>query len=229
MSKQLAGSDPEELLNRYLKGDYLACGQLLLNPDHRQRVERIARKQTRGTSVSWEDASQNAHIKLLQVVKAGKFRQGRVDEFYRWAATVARFEIIDLVRREQQWNCKSLDQTIPGTDLPLLETIPDDFSALDAVERTDLVLMAIDAIATIDRLYPDRGYLKLWQGRVQGKNQSQLAAELCITQGAISKRWQELSKRIAEALGLLPVENVKQELLATRKQKTGRRRSDTHW
>jgi RNA polymerase sporulation-specific sigma factor len=203
---------------------HLCFDRLLL-----QTIERIARKQTRGTRVSWEDAQQVAYEKVLQATQAGKFRKGGVEEFYHWAATVARFAIIDLVRHEQQFHCQSLDQNIPGTDVPLSETIADEFNLSDAFERADLVLKAIEAIALLNRLHPDRAYLQLWQGRVEGKSQAQLAAELGVTQGAISKRWKELCHNIAQILGLLQVDAVKQELGQIHQQKTPRTRSQSKW
>ncbi len=203
---------------------HLCFDQFLL-----KTIDRIARKQTRGTRVSWEDAKQVAYEKVLQATQAGKFRTGGVEEYYHWAATVARFAIIDLVRHEQQFHCQSLDQNIPGTDVPLSETIADEFSLLDACERADLVLKAVEAIALLNRRYPDRGYLKLWQGRVEGKSQAQLAAELGVTQGAISKRWKELCHHIAQILGLLQVGAVKQQLAQIQPQKTRRIRSQTKW
>jgi RNA polymerase sigma factor (sigma-70 family) len=203
---------------------YLCFDPLLL-----KTIERIARKQTRGTRVFWEDAQQVAYEKVLQAMQAGKFRTGGVEEFYHWAATVARFAIIDLVRHEQQFHCQSLDQNIPGTDVPLSEAIADEFNLLDAYERADLVLKAFEAIADLNRLHPDRGYLKLWQAKIQGKSQAQLAAELGVTQGAISKRWKELCHNIAQRLGLLQVDAVKQELGQIQRQKARRSRSQTKW
>lgn len=188
--------------------------KLLVDREHRRRVDRIAQKQTRGTSIPWEEAAQTAHLKLVRVVRAGKFQGENPNAFYRWAATVARFEIIDLVRKESNHRWTSLDQTFPGTDTSLLETIADDFNLLDSVEQSDLVLRTIDAIAVLDQQYPDRGYLKLWQGQIAGKNQSQLAAELGLTQSTISKRWKELTKRLAEALGLLQPEAVQHTKLS---------------
>lgn len=198
--------------------------QLLIVSEHRQRVEKIARKHTRGTSISWEDAAQTAHKKVFEAVKARKFRQGGVKEFYHWAAIVARNEIEDLVRKEKRRKMLSLDETIPGTNVPLLETVADEFNSLDALERADFTLKAIDAIATIDQRYSHRGYLKLWQGLVQGKNQVQLAVELNVSQGEISKRWKELVGRIAQELGLLQAD-VKREQHKTCKHKRKRQYS----
>lgn len=215
--KKVGESESEDSLNFRFKLDSQIYEPVF------KTVERIARKHTRGTSVSWEDAKQVAHIKVLQATQAGMFRQGGVEEFHHWAATVARFAIIDYIRKQKQSDCQSLYQNVPGTELSLLDTVADEFDLLDAVERTDLVLKAIEAITELDHRYPNRGYLKLWQGLKQGKNQSQLAAELGMTQGTISKRWKELCKTIAEMLGLFETENIKQELQVIRKQKTVRK------
>jgi RNA polymerase sporulation-specific sigma factor len=223
----------EELLNRYLNGDSQAGEGLLSHPQYHQRVERIARRITKGTSVAWEDAAQDAHEKVIQALRNRKFYNGGVKEFYCWTAAVAYHQILDLVRREKRqqglWN-RSLEQQIPGTDILLGETIADDLDLWDAVERADLLSKAVAAILTIDQRYPSQGYLKLWQDRMQGRTQSQVAAELGVTQGKISKRWQALIALIAEELGLLRVEDVQQNLKVTRqKRKEARRRSDTRW
>lgn len=203
--------------------------QLLIDSEHCQQIERIARKQTRGTAIAWEDAAQVAQMKVLQAVRDGKFRQGGATEFYRWAATVARFEIIDIVRREKIRQCTSLDVAIPGTDLLLADTIADEFNALDSLEQTDLVLQAMEAIRELDRRYPKRGYLRLWQGQVQRKTQTQLAKELGVTQGEISKRWKELVGKVSEMLEVLQPEIVQQEHQSSRKSKVERTRSTDQW
>lgn len=223
----------EELLNRYLNGDSQAGEGLLSHPQYYQRVERIARRITKGTSVAWEDAAQDAHEKVIQALRNRKFYNGGVKEFYCWTAAIAYHQILDLVRREKRqqglWN-RSLEQQIPGTDILLGETIADDLDLWDAVERADLISKAIAAILTIDRRNPNQGYWKLWQGRVKNRTQSQLAAELGVTQGEISKRWKKLIALTAQELGLLRVEDVQQNLKATRqKQREARRRSDTSW
>lgn len=222
----------EELMDRYLQGDTQACEELLIYPEHQQRVERIAYKNTRGNLVSWQDAAQEAHLKVLEAARNRRFHRGGVKEFYRWAAAVAQNEIIDLVRKEkrrqEKWSSKSLDQLIPGTDMLQSEIIADNFNLSDAVERADLVLKALEAIAKIDQHYPTKGYLKLWRGQVQEKTQQQIALEVGVAQGEISKRWQELLGRIAEELGLLQAEGVKQ-LKATQKQRAVRTRSDARW
>lgn len=177
-----------------------AYESLLANRSYCQRIESIARKQTQGTSIAWEDAAQTIHIKVLQAIKAGKFRQGGSLEFYRWCTRVARFELIDLVRKEKRKCWISLDSPLPGTDLSLLDTLADEFNLLDTVERSELLRKALDLIDSLDRQYPNRGYLKLWQEQVQGKSQVEIAQGLGLTQGAISKRWRELTQRIADGL-----------------------------
>ncbi|MDD1428407.1 sigma-70 family RNA polymerase sigma factor [Dolichospermum sp. ST_sed9] len=150
-----------------------------LDSNYRQRLKKIAHKYTRGTAISWEDAVQNAHLKIFQGLQSGKFREGGLEEFYRWAATVARCAIIDFVRQENLRKCQSLDCNIPGTDIALLDTITDEFNILEATERADLILKAIEKIYQLDQQYPRQNYLKLWQGKIDGKTQTQLAGIMC--------------------------------------------------
>ena len=189
--------------------------QLLDDPEHWRRMQKIAQKYTRNTALDWKDAVHEAYVKLLYATRAGKFRDGEPEQFYHWAARVAQRAIIDYIRREQpkQRHIQSLDQCIPGTDLPLSETVASELDVLSEIEWADLVRQAQAAIATLDRRHPERSYGKLWQGLVQEKTQSQLAMELQISQGEISKRWRELRERIAQELGLLPT----------------RKRSDAKW
>ncbi|NER94797.1 MAG: sigma-70 family RNA polymerase sigma factor [Symploca sp. SIO1B1] len=194
----------QKLIQCYLNGDSRACEQLLSHPEYRQRVIRIAHRQTRGHNhISWEDAAQTADEKVFQALKKRAFLPEK-GNFLPWAATVAKFAIIDLVRREKQRHFKSLDEPIPGTDIRLSETVADDFNLYDAVERADLAYQVKKAIATLEQKYPKRGYLLLWQGKVQGKTQTQIGADLGITQSAVFRRWQELIAHIAEEFGLLP-------------------------
>ncbi|MTJ08260.1 sigma-70 family RNA polymerase sigma factor [Anabaena sp. UHCC 0204] len=203
--------------------------EIFLDSNYLQRLEKIARKYTRGTSISWEDAIQTAHLKVFQCLQSGKFREGGLEKFYRWAATVARYAIIDFIRQENLRNCQSLDCNIPGTDITLLDTISDEFNILEAAERADLIFKAIEAIYQLEQRYPRQNYLKLWQGKIDGKTQTQLAGELRVSQSEISKRWQELLARIAESLELFKVEDVKHQLPETRQQKREYDRSKKQW
>jgi RNA polymerase sigma factor (sigma-70 family) len=180
-------------------------------------VQKIARKYTRSTLISWEDAAQAGYEKIFRAKEEGKF-QGGVEAFYHWAATVARFAIIDYVRKEKPSHCQSLDQKIPGTEVSQLEAIADEFNALDVLEHRDLVIRAIAAIIELDRENCDRGYLKLWVALKQGKTQSQIAAELGTNQATVSKRWKELSLRVAQRLGLLETKNIQQTNLRKRSE-----------
>ncbi|BCL38320.1 sigma-70 family RNA polymerase sigma factor [Nostoc sp. MS1] len=202
---------------------------ILVSVDYQQRLEKIARKYTRGTGLSWEDAFQTAYLKVFSALQAGKFREGDVEQFYYWAVAVARCVIIDFIRKESLRKSQSLDDNIPGTDMSLLDTIPDEFSTLDATERADLIVKALESIYQLDKCYPHRNYLKLWQGKVDGKTQNQIAAELRISQGEVSKRWQELLGRITELLGLLEIKDVKDKQLEARQQKTAYKRSTKQW
>ncbi|HEY9664225.1 MAG TPA: sigma-70 family RNA polymerase sigma factor, partial [Allocoleopsis sp.] len=94
-------------------------------------------------------------------------------------------------------------EPIPGSDLLILDTIADDFNLLAAVEWADLVRRTEETIIELSYQYPQRGYLKLWEGLKQGTTETQLASEWQCCQGTISKRKKELCQRVAERLGLL--------------------------
>lgn len=164
----------------------------------RDLISNIARKQTKHTPISWEDAAQSAYEKLWRVTKAGRFQVGTAEDFYRWAVRVSYFAIIDYLR-EQQSHCRciSLDQPIPGTDIFWLDTLADDFDDFDACDRADLVLKVVTIIAELDQRYPKRGYLKVWQGLVQDKTQTQIAKELELELSDISKRWKKIRQHVA--------------------------------
>jgi RNA polymerase sigma factor (sigma-70 family) len=170
--------------------------RLLLDRIHRQQLEQIARKQTRGSSLTWEDALQSAQIKVLQAFRAGKFRDGDATAFYRWASCVARYEIIDLVRKANRESCTSLDQPIGDSDISWIELVADEFNALENLVCLDWVERSIAAITAIDQAHPEKYFFKLWQAKLTGKRQTELAAELGMTQSAISKRWKELTRQL---------------------------------
>ncbi|MEA5598766.1 sigma-70 family RNA polymerase sigma factor [Rivularia sp. UHCC 0363] len=203
--------------------------QLLIDSKYRQLVEKIARKHTRNSSMSWEDAAQTAHIKVFQAVKAGKFSIHQAHNFYCWAATVARNAVIDFVRKEGRSSCQSLDKIIAGTDVSLLDTVASELDLLDAVERADIVIVAKEAIIKLAQQYPDRGYLKLWQGMVEGKKQTQLAIDLKITQGEVSRRRKELLERVNQELGLVQPQDIKQQQNQVRHSKATRKPSQAQW
>jgi RNA polymerase sigma factor (sigma-70 family) len=170
-------------------------------PEHRQRLAQIAHKQTRGSSVDWQDACQAAQLKLLLAIRARKFRSGSLADFDRWAMTVAKCEIVDLVRRAKCREYESTDRSI-AYNLTVIDTIADPIDLLDTVATADLVVRVRAAIVTLDRRYPDRAYYRLWQGKLKDLTQAELARELGVTQSAISKRWQELLTRLAVELDL---------------------------
>ncbi|NEU83228.1 sigma-70 family RNA polymerase sigma factor [Nostoc sp. UIC 10630] len=203
--------------------------EILRDSYYSHKLEQIARKYTRDTSLSWEDAVQAVHLKVFQTIQAGKFQSREVEQFYHWAFTVAKCEVIDFVRKERLRNYQSLDCVIPETDIALLDTIPDEYNALDAAERADLIIKAVEAIHQLDQKHPHQKYLKLWQGKIDEKTQKQIASELGVSQSEVCKRWQELVERIAEALGLLKFENVKQKQQAIGKQKTEHKCSRKQW
>jgi RNA polymerase sigma factor (sigma-70 family) len=193
---------------------------LLTDRDHHKRLEQIARKQTRGSGVDWEDALNAAQYKILKAFQSGKFRDGDADAFYRWACSVARFEIIDLVRKDKRERCSSLDQSIGEGESTWLELVADDFNALDSLVRSDLVERAIAAIVAIDQAQPEKCFLQLWQAKLTDKRQTELAAELGLTQSAISKRWKELTHQLTAHLGWLEMPAPNLAVANTRQRST---------
>ena len=175
----------------------------LTNTEHLYRIGQISRKQTRGSDVDWQDAVQEVQLKLIAAVRGGKFRSGTPQDFDRWAATVARFAIIDLVRRSKCHQTESLDREL-FDNIALLDLIADPCDLLATIERADLIYRIRVTIIDLDRAYPDRSYYRLWLAKVHEKKQTQIAQELGLTQGAISKRWQELLARLTLSLNLAP-------------------------
>jgi|GEM_PF-1274827 len=215
----------EELVERYRLGDAQAGEQLLRDQKLRQKVEILARQKTKDTPVSWQDAAQVVYIKIIVGVRRPKFSWLGVPQFYQWTEKSAISAINDLIRKEKRlrdgsFQEPSLDAPRAGEDtegetLTLGDTIPDEkFS--EAVKLAESVEEVGTAVEQIDRRYPEKGYLALWRGLVQEKDESELAAELGVKQPEISKRRRELSFRIAGELGLLTFEEVKQELQAIR-------------
>jgi len=202
-----------------------SIADLQIDASHQEVIVKIARKYC---YANWEDAAQTAMMKVYEAVKAGKFHQGGVVEFQRWATVVAKYEILNFVKKESLRSHQSLDATIIGTDVCLVDTIADEFNLLEAVARADLIIKAKQAIIDLDSLHPKRGYLKLWQLMVAGKTQTEQAFALGVSQGEVSKRWKELVGRVAIALGLLEPEAIKGEQQNS-KLKDTRRRSKVQW
>ena len=175
----------------------------LTDPAHLRRIAQIAHKQTRGTTVDWQDALQSAQCKLIAAIRAGKFTRGTELDFDRWALTVAKFEIIDLVRKSKS-KCREWDSIDrPSTaNLTILDTLADPHDVFDAIAEADLILRVNTAITTIDNRYPNRSYSYLWLGKVNEKKQTEIARELGLTQSAVSRRWRELFALLAIELGL---------------------------
>ncbi|MBD2690290.1 sigma-70 family RNA polymerase sigma factor [Anabaena catenula FACHB-362] len=196
-----------------------------IDPQLEKVITKIAQKYTRGSSISWEDAAQNAIMKVYEALNAGKF-QGGIEEFPCWATVVAKREIINFVKKESLRNHPSLDAPITGTDLSMGDTIADEFNLLDAVTHAELIFKVRQAIIDLDSRYSKRNYLKLWQLRVADHNQIQQASALGISQGEVSKRWKQLVELITIELGLVNVDGVKRE---QQNIKNNRKRSEDKW
>jgi RNA polymerase sigma factor (sigma-70 family) len=190
----------------------------------RRLVENIARKQTQYTLITWEDAAQVAYEKLWRRTKDGYFQTGTEEDFYHWAVRVSYFTIIDYLRSHQRAEqCYSLDQPIPGTTLAWKEQLVDDFDALDACDRADQVLSVVEIVMELHQQYPKRNYLKIWQGLVQDKTQTEIAQELKLDPAEVSKRWKKLREKIASIY-------LERQIQPSQTQKIcDRQRSDVQW
>ncbi len=155
-----------------------------------------------------------------------RFRRGG-EEFYSWLNKVVENTIVDLLRqanRKSKWLRRSLDQPLPGTNIKLKDSLADEFNLADAVEFADTVAQVIQAVKKIDYQQPKKKFLQLWQALYQERKQGEIAEELQVKQGEISKRRKELLKLIATELGLVNLEQVKQELHAMRQGKLKQRK-----
>ena len=227
MPSELPDCPLEELLERYLRGDVEICKQVVKHPHYRLRVEIIARQQTVSTWLPWEDAVQEVHIHILKVMGDAPLSLGGEREFYRWLEKVAENTIRSLLRKERRknkWHKQSLDQPLPGTNIKLKDSLADEFNLADAVEFADTVAQVVQAVTKIDQQHPKKKFLKLWQGLRQERKQGELAEELQVKQGEISKRRKELLRLIAAELGLVKLGQVKQELHAMRQGKLKQRK-----
>ncbi len=172
----------------------------LSEPEHLRRITQIAHKQTRCTNVDWQDALQTAQFKLIKGLRAGKFI-GTDAEFDRWALTVAKFAIIDLVRSSMRHHTQSIDR-LSADHLAIVDTLTNFDDELANIESADFAWQVRERVLAFDRLYPTRSYYRLWLGKVNDQTQSEIAQEIGLTQGTISKRWRELIAYLASELGM---------------------------
>jgi RNA polymerase sigma factor (sigma-70 family) len=205
----------------------------LIAPETLDQLARIAKRQIKGSQVDWEDARQSVLTKLCTQLDAGKFH-GDESDFIRWVSVVAKNHIRDLVRAAQRHACTdSLDEKPRGSDQTLLEIIKTanpmdeaDQSFLDILEKIDQYMRVRAAIHDLDQRNPHRQYLKLWQGLVAEKTQSQIALELGLKrQSDVSRRKAELIAKLGIELGVEPPNSGK-----SRKQLLEERQSaDEEW
>ncbi|MDJ0718721.1 MAG: hypothetical protein QNJ54_31595 [Prochloraceae cyanobacterium] len=146
-------------------------------------------------------------------------------EFKHWSATVAKLMIIDLIRKEKLF----FDRSVSGTNLPLVETVPEGLESIDSLKRADLILKIRNIVLNLDKRFPKKQYLRLYKGLSQGKKITQIAKEQGITQGAMSKRKWELVQLIAQELELFPIENLKKQLKNQTESRKIRQRSQQKW
>ncbi len=169
-------------------------------PEHLRRITQIACKQTRCTNVDWQDALQTAQFKLIKGLRAGKFT-GTEAEFDRWALTVAKFAIIDLVRSSMRHHTQSIDR-LSEDNLAIVDTLTNFDDELAHIESADFAWQVRERVLALDQLYPSRFYCRLWLGKVNDQTQSEIAQKIGLSQGTVSKRWQELINHLASELGM---------------------------
>jgi RNA polymerase sigma factor (sigma-70 family) len=161
-------------------------------------VVQIARKQTRNTLIPWEDAAQAAYAKLWQATLDGKFRHGDLEDYCHWAARVCCFAILDFLQHSHQRQHLSLDQCLPGTEIPLIDILVDEFNAMDALERTELLLNILKIIADLDRQHSTTIYTTIWQSLLRGKKQKEIAQDLKMGSSDISRCVKKIRERVAQ-------------------------------
>jgi RNA polymerase sigma factor (sigma-70 family) len=184
----------------------------------RKIADQIARKQTRNTLIPWEDAAQAAYAKLWQATCDGKFRHGDLEDYCHWAARVCCFAIIDFLQHSHQRQYDSLDQCLPGTDIPLIDTLADEFNAMDALEQTERLSDILDIIANLDRDHPKNIHQDIWQALLHDNKQKDIAQELGISTSDICRYWRKIREQVAK---LYPGDDDEPD--------TDRRRSDQPW
>jgi RNA polymerase sigma factor (sigma-70 family) len=164
----------------------------------RKIADQIARKQTRNTAIPWEDAAQAAYAKLWQATCDGRFCHGNLEDYCHWAARVCCFAILDFLQHSHQRQYDSLDQCLPGTDVPLIDTLADNFNAMDALEQTELLSDILDIIATLDRQHATNLYSTIWQSLRLGKKQKEIAQDLDKSDSDISRGVKKIRERVAQ-------------------------------
>jgi RNA polymerase sigma factor (sigma-70 family) len=164
----------------------------------RKIADQIARKQTRNTLIPWEDAAQAAYAKLWQATCDGKFRHGDLEDYCHWAARVCCFAILDFRQHSHQRQYDSLDQCLPGADIPLIDTLADEFNAMDALEQTERLSDILDIIANLDLDHPKTIHQDIWQALLHDKKQKDIAQELGVSTSDICRYWRKIREQVAK-------------------------------
>lgn len=223
----------ERLIKRYLAGDTQICQKLLERPQFYKMVENLAKKFFLGTPYSWEDATQIAFEKVLKAARAGQFRQGNVDYFYRWSLRVAHNCIRDLVRKNNrenlQYRTQSLNQTLSlDTETTLDQLKSSSINLWESIENADTFEQIEAAVQRIHQQYPQKDFLQIWEGLAAEKKQTEIAKMLEVKQAEVSKRKQELAFRVGKELGWFSVQELEEKLKQIRQGKP-QSRSQQQW
>ncbi|MGG6297591.1 sigma-70 family RNA polymerase sigma factor [Leptolyngbya sp. AN02str] len=174
--------------------DRLPDMALLLAPNVRAAINRLARRKTYGTEISWEDAAQTAYLRILQQFRNGRFARNHANyNVQGWVMVVARNAILDLLKEARRKRALSLDTVIAESNETYLDQQRYPVDVAMQLEHRDFAIAAIHIIAKLDQQHPERHYLKIVHGRFyQNKSQAQLAQELNLKQPTISRRLAQL-------------------------------------
>lgn len=190
-----------EGVQRYIEGDHQTYIKLLFCSNFQQKLRKIAHKYSIGNTLDWQDIYQSAQLKIIEAVNKGKFNN-QLGDFSYWALTIGKYYILDLIYQENRKNTVSLDKKNYGTDLSVLDTITEGFSILDSLEKAELISKLLQSIQTLESRYPQKEYSKLWEAKLAGKTQQEIAIEMNITQSAVSKRWKQFVALLTHTLEL---------------------------
>jgi RNA polymerase sporulation-specific sigma factor len=200
---KIARKNPEDEEPTIFWEAVLLHNHLLGKKSYKDTIDKIARKNTRGTTIIWEDAAQSAHEAILQAIQANKFTSGGEKELIKLSTLIARRNIIDMHRRENSRQHSSLDVVIPGTNTPVLDTIPDKHDLWEPLEQKEKELKNQEIISKIDNVvkgldsqYPNQKYLEIYKALKEDKSQKDMASELKISQGTVSKRLKKLKEAV---------------------------------
>lgn len=155
------------------------------------------------SSVDPEDVLQSTWQQVFQ--KFARFEERGKDSFYRWIATIARFQMLDLIAahraekrgggRRRVETCRTRDASVQS----LLEVLADQRGetpshVLGVQEATTALKIALAALSSDMRHAIERRYFDLWPA-------AQIAREMDRTEGAIEQLCHRARRHLRASLG----------------------------